>query len=157
MTAQLRSGDLARAAGVNPQTLRYYERRGLLPEPERSPGGHRLYGEEAVDLLRVVKAAQRVGFSLEEVAELLHMGRQAGSRHRRPRRQVSLPARVSAKLDEVNERIADLQLIAATLSAALEAGCEDLRACADTSCCPLPFDGLGTADRVHSAPLGVRP
>ncbi|MGP3973504.1 MerR family transcriptional regulator [Streptomyces sp. 8N114] len=49
---------------MNIQTLRYYERRGLLAEPERSNGGHRLYGEEAVTTLRVIKAAQRLGFTL---------------------------------------------------------------------------------------------
>ncbi|MGC4897130.1 MerR family DNA-binding transcriptional regulator [Micromonospora sp. DT31] len=57
----LRSGQLADAVGVTVQTLRYYERRGLLAEPRRSPGGHRLYPAETVTLLRVVKAAQRPG------------------------------------------------------------------------------------------------
>lgn len=73
MSAGLRSGQVAEAAGVNIQTLRYYERRGLLAEPERSNGGHRLYGEDAVTALRVIKAAQRLGFTLEEVAELLEL------------------------------------------------------------------------------------
>ncbi|MFE7580107.1 MerR family transcriptional regulator [Streptomyces gardneri] len=76
----LRSGQVAEAAGVNDQTLRYYERRGLFAEPDRSPGGHRLYGEGAVTVLRVIKAAQRLGSTLEEVAELLKVGR----RHGRP-------------------------------------------------------------------------
>ena len=71
MTAALRTGELATAAGVNLQTLRYYERRGLLAEPERSLGGHRLYPPETVTALRVIKAAQRLGFTLEEVADLL--------------------------------------------------------------------------------------
>ncbi|MFD5268863.1 MerR family transcriptional regulator [Streptomyces sp. NPDC058335] len=81
MSAGLRSGQVAEAAGVNIQTLRYYERRGLLAEPERSNGGHRLYGEDAVTALRVIKAAQRLGFTLEEVAELPEAGRH---RHGRP-------------------------------------------------------------------------
>ncbi|WP_244187727.1 MerR family transcriptional regulator [Streptomyces regalis] len=63
VNAGLRSGQVAEAAGVNVQTLRYYERRGLLAEPERSNGGHRLYGEDAVTALRVIKAAQRLGFT----------------------------------------------------------------------------------------------
>ena len=67
----LRSGQLTDAAGVNTQTLRYYERQGLLAEPERTLGGHRLYPAEAVTVLRVIKAAQRLGFSLDEVADLL--------------------------------------------------------------------------------------
>jgi DNA-binding transcriptional MerR regulator len=77
----LRSGEVAQLAGVNPQTLRYYERRGLLPEPDRSPGGHRLYPEDTVTVLRVVKAAQRLGLTLAEVADLLDVGKH---RHGRP-------------------------------------------------------------------------
>src|SRR5699024_9018853 len=53
--AGMRSGQLAAAAGVNLQTLRYYERLGLLPEPERSLGGHRNYGQDAATILRIVK------------------------------------------------------------------------------------------------------
>ncbi|MEU8678744.1 MerR family transcriptional regulator [Streptomyces sp. NPDC048560] len=83
MIRGLRSGQVAEAAGVNVQTLRYYERRGLLAEPRRTNGGHRVHGEEAVTALRVIKAAQRLGFTLEEVAELLAAGRH---RHGRPSR-----------------------------------------------------------------------
>ena len=77
----LRSGEIADAAGVNVQTLRYYERRGLLHEPNRTLGGHRLYPPEAVTVLRVIKAAQRLGFTLDEVADLLKVSRlRAGRR-----------------------------------------------------------------------------
>lgn len=55
MSEGLRSGELAAAAGVNVQTLRYYERRGLLDEPDRTLGGHRLYPSETVTVLRVIK------------------------------------------------------------------------------------------------------
>jgi hypothetical protein len=55
----LRSGQVAAAAGINQQTLRYYRRRGLLAEPDRSLGGHRLYPAETVTVVRVIKAAQR--------------------------------------------------------------------------------------------------
>ena len=85
MTAGMRTSELAAAAGVNAQTLRYYERRGLLAEPNRSLGGHRLYSEQAVSVLRVIKAAQRLGFTLDEVAELL-TATQLGSRRREARR-----------------------------------------------------------------------
>ena len=70
----MRRGQVAAAAGVNIETLRYYERRGLLTEPARSPGGHRLYPPETVTVVRVVKAAQRLGFTLDEVADLLELG-----------------------------------------------------------------------------------
>lgn len=71
----LRTGEVAEQAGVNIQTLRYYERRGLLTEPVHSNGGHRLYPPDTVALLNVIKAAQRLGFTLVEVAELLDTGR----------------------------------------------------------------------------------
>jgi MerR family mercuric resistance operon transcriptional regulator len=126
---------VAAAAGVNPQTLRYYERRGLLAEPQRSPGGHRLYPAQAVNVLRVIKAAQRLGFTLDEVADLLDAGR-----HRHGRRtEAGLQSRARAKLTEVEAKIADLQVIAATLRAALNAGCDDLVSCAGNACCPIPF------------------
>jgi DNA-binding transcriptional MerR regulator len=73
--SRLRTGQIAEAAGVNQQTLRYYERRGLLSEPDRSPGGHRLYPPETITVLRVIKAAQRLGFTLEEISDLLEAGR----------------------------------------------------------------------------------
>jgi MerR family mercuric resistance operon transcriptional regulator len=72
---RMRSGQVAHAAGLNRQALRYYERRGLLAEPDRTPGGHRLYPVQTVTILRVIKAAQRLGFSLEEVADLLETDR----------------------------------------------------------------------------------
>ncbi|MEG3633045.1 MerR family transcriptional regulator [Micromonospora palythoicola] len=131
----LRSGELADAAGVNRQTLRYYERRGLLAAPQRSPGGHRIYPAETVDLLRVIKTAQRLGFTLDEVADLLDAGR-----HRHGRRpDGGLRARARSKLAEVERKLADLTVVRDTLRAAISAGCDDLVACADSPCCPLPF------------------
>lgn len=69
----MRTSELARRAGVNAETLRYYERRGLLDEPPRSAGGYRDYPAAAVELLRFVRRAQELGFSLDEVEELLHL------------------------------------------------------------------------------------
>jgi MerR family transcriptional regulator, mercuric resistance operon regulatory protein len=145
--AGLRPGEVAAAAGVHLQTLRYYERRGLLAEPERSLGGHRIYPEQAVTVLRVIKAAQRLGFTLEEVAELLDAGHH---RHGQPP-DSGLQERAAAKLAEVETKITDLQVIAATLRAALDAGCADLITCAAIPECPLPFAGLATraADDAH--------
>ncbi len=131
----MRAGQIAAAAGVNRETLRYYERRGLLPAPDRSLGGHRLYDDDAVVTLRVIKAAQRLGFTLDEVADLIEVGRTRG-------RHSGLQARAQAKLDEVEGRIKDLSTIRKTLVAALDAGCDDLHACASSDCCPIPFVGL---------------
>src|SRR6186997_2606432 len=102
----MRSAQVARAAGVNQQTLRYYERRGLLAKPDRSPGGHRLYPPESVTVLRVIKAAQRLGFTLDEVADLLQTGR-----HRHGHIDAGFQAHAAAKIAEIEARIADLQLI----------------------------------------------
>jgi MerR family mercuric resistance operon transcriptional regulator len=134
----LRSGQVAAAAGVNLQTLRYYERRGLLDEPDRSLGGHRLYPREAVTTLRVIKAAQRLGFTLHGIADLLDTARH---RHK-PGEGAGLQARAAAKLVDVEAKIADLTVIADTLRAALAAGCDDLTTCAGTPDCPLPFTNL---------------
>ena len=150
----LRTGEVADAAGVNVQTLRYYHRRGLLEEPRRSNGGHRLYPPEAVTVLRVIKAAQRLGFTLEEVADLVEA---TSHRHGRPGsgsqgsglQGSGLPGsglpgsglrgKATAKLAEVERKIADLAAIRRTLIQALDAGCDDLVACAGSPRCPLPF------------------
>jgi DNA-binding transcriptional MerR regulator len=134
----LRASEVAAAAGVNRETLRYYERRGLLSDPGRSPGGHRLYEEQAVVTVRVIKAAQRLGFTLDEVADLIEVGRR---RHR----DAGLQARAAEKLIEVEHRIEDLTLIRANLVAAIEAGCDDLHECAGSDCCPIPFEDLAGA------------
>jgi len=126
---------------VHRETLRYYERRGLLATPERSPGGHRIYPEEAVTALRIIKAAQRLGFTLDEISDLLDVGR-----HRHGKRpNAGLRAQAVAKLAEVDARIADLQTIRANVVSALDAGCDDLAICGSTSCCPLPFVDIATA------------
>ncbi len=69
----LTAGKLAKAADVNVETLRYYEKRGLLPEPPRKESGYRIYPESAVDRLKFIKGAQALGFTLEEIHELLGM------------------------------------------------------------------------------------
>lgn len=72
MTALTR-GELARAGGVNRETIRYYERHGLLLEPRRSGANYCLFDEQAVERLRFIKRAQAVGFSLGEIRELLDL------------------------------------------------------------------------------------
>lgn len=67
------TSQLAEAAEVGNQTLRYYERRGLLPEPPRTAGGHRLYGPMHLERLRFIQKVQRLGFQLEEIQELLEV------------------------------------------------------------------------------------
>ena len=66
-------GTLAKQSGVNLETVRFYERRGLLPEPPRSESGYRLYPPDAARRLRFIRRAQELGFSLKEVEELLSL------------------------------------------------------------------------------------
>jgi DNA-binding transcriptional MerR regulator len=134
----LRTGEVARLAGVNIQTLRYYERRGLLPRPSRTSGGHRAYPPDAVGLLRTIKAAQRLGFSLQEIASLLATdGRRAG------RRQAGLHGHAVAKLAEIDANLADLTTVRTTLAAVVAAGCDDLANCTSPNC---PQVSSGTFD-----------
>lgn len=141
----MRSGQVADAAGVNVQTLRYYERRGLLNEPHRTLGGHRLYPPEAVTVLRIIKSAQRMGFTLDEVADLLEVSTLRADR----RADAGLQARARVKLAEVDAKLAELTTVRDTLRAALDAGCDDLVACAENPCCPMSFTApisLGVPD-----------
>jgi DNA-binding transcriptional MerR regulator len=86
----------------------------------------------------VIKAAQNLGFTLDEVAELLEAGRHhhgTGS---------GLHARTEAKLAEVEQKISDLKVIRNSLIAARDAGCDDLVQCAASECCPIPFVQIAT-------------
>ena len=98
----VRTREVAELAGVGVETLRYYERRGLLAPPERSTAGYRIYPPEAVRLLRFVKRAQDVGFSLDEVAELLHLA--AGG----PDSCDTARGIAQTRLADLDRRIADL-------------------------------------------------
>jgi MerR family transcriptional regulator, mercuric resistance operon regulatory protein len=73
MTERYTIGTLARTAGVSVETIRYYQRRGLVPEPAKPLGGIRHYAREHAQRLRFIKEAQRLGFSLEEVGDLLSL------------------------------------------------------------------------------------
>ena len=132
----LRTGEVAERAGVNIQTLRYYERRGLLSEPTRTLGGHRLYPPDTVALLNVIKAAQRLGFTLDEVAGLLDAGRR---RHPAP----DLRQRAVDKIAEIDARIADLTVIRGTLTRLVDARCDSLTDCTCEDC-PVPFLTIAT-------------
>ena len=72
-TIAMTIGGLAKAANVNVETIRYYQRRGLLSEPKRPPGGIRRYGSADIDRLTFVKTAQQLGFSLDEISDLLRL------------------------------------------------------------------------------------
>jgi MerR family transcriptional regulator, mercuric resistance operon regulatory protein len=100
-------GTVARQAGVNVETIRYYQRRGLLREPARPLAGFRPYSEEDIQRLRFIKRAQTLGFTLEEIANLLKLN---DGLHCGEARELA-----AKKLALIEDRIADLQAMRKTL------------------------------------------
>jgi Hg(II)-responsive transcriptional regulator len=105
----MRSGQVADEAGVNVETLRYYERRGLLREPPRRESGYRIYGQDAVRIVRFVKRAQELGFSLGEVESLLELS-DGGPESCDAAQQLA-----KRRINELDRRIADLQAMRESL------------------------------------------
>ena len=101
-------GVFAKAAGVNLETIRFYQRKGLLPEPDKPYGSIRRYGESDVTRVRFVKSAQRLGFSLDEITELLRL--EDGTHCE------EASSLAEHKLKDVREKQADLALMEAALS-----------------------------------------
>ncbi|MGH3776899.1 MAG: MerR family DNA-binding protein [Pseudonocardiaceae bacterium] len=99
----MRSSEVAAQANVNTQTLRYYERRGLLAAPARSPAGYRAYPPAAVRVVRVIKRAQELGFTLADIEELLDLA-EGG-----PDACDAVRAMALARLADLERRIADLR------------------------------------------------
>ncbi len=99
---------VARSAGVNVETIRFYQRKGLLVEPPRPAAGIRRYGVGDVARVRFIKSAQRIGFTLDEIAQLLLL---ADGAHCAEAREIA-----EHKLVDVRRRMADLQRIEAALS-----------------------------------------
>jgi len=120
-------GQIASAAHVNIQTIRYYERRGLFPTPRRTPAGYRQYAEDAVARLRFIKHAQELGFSLQDVQELLAL------RVRHGAACDVVERKTRQKIDVVQQRIRDLQRMKRTLER-LAAACAVRRPTAE---CPI--------------------
>jgi MerR family transcriptional regulator, copper efflux regulator len=102
-------GELADRAGVNVQTIRYYERRGLLPEPERTDSGYRNYGEADIRRLRFILRAKGLGFTLAEAGDLVDLRVDAN------RSAEEVRERALAKIEDTTARIEDLRRIRAAL------------------------------------------
>jgi len=102
-------GQVAAAADVNIQTLYYYERRGVLTAPRRTPSGYRQYGDDAVPRLRFIKHAQDLGFSLNEIQGLLAL------RVRHATACGAMERKTREKIELVQQRIQDLQRLRRTL------------------------------------------
>jgi MerR family mercuric resistance operon transcriptional regulator len=108
---QLTIGKLAADAGVNVETVRYYQRRGLMAEPEKPMNGQRRYGVDAVKRVRFIKRAQVLGFTLDEIASLLELDEAHACAETR-----DLAAH---KLEVIDSKLADLKAMRKALMALL--------------------------------------
>ena len=120
----MKIGEVANQAGVNVQTLRYYERCGLLREPDRRGSGYRNYPAETVRVVRFIKRAQTLGFSLTDITELLRVSAEG------PNCCAEVRVLAHQKLADIDARIAALRAMRRALKT-LAQGCEQ----------PLPNDG----------------
>ncbi len=121
-------GKLAKEAGVNLETVRYYERRGLLPKPPRSTSsGYRQFPEDAPRRLRFIRRAQDLGFSLKEIGELLSL------RVSRRTTSAAIRARAEAKMADIQKKIESLESMKKTLQK-LTIVCDG---CAPLAECPI--------------------
>ena len=134
----MRIGTAAARAGVNVQTLRYYERRGVLPRSPRRTSGYREFSDEAVRVVRFVKRAQDLGFTLDEIEELLRL------RHDKRRDRVRVRTVAAKRIQDIEHKIAELQAMKKALSHLLHC-CEG----GSTLECPIieALDGVGGAAR----------
>lgn len=111
----LKVGEVAERSGVGVDTVRFYERRGLIPEPPRTPSGYRQYPEATVERLLFVQRAKALGFTLEEIGELLELRFDPGTRPADVRR------RAEEKLEEIDDKLRDLRTMKADLTKLVDA------------------------------------
>lgn len=109
MNGQMNIGEAARASGVSAKMIRHYESVGLFPEAHRTESGYRQYTDKEVATLRFIRQSRDLGFSIEQIRELLDLWQN----RRRPSRQVK--ALAQAHLDELEQKLAELQTMKATL------------------------------------------
>ncbi len=118
-------GEVAKQAEVNIDTLRYYERRGLVAKPPRTVSGYRAYPEQTVQRVRFVKRAQELGFSLKEIKELLALRTKPGAK------SATVRERASAKLIDIDEKIRSLRAMRKALAKLVDScsGCGPVETC----------------------------
>lgn len=124
---KLTIGGVAKEANVNVETIRYYERRRLLPQPLRTPAGYRIYSADAVRRLHFVKRAQELGFSLKEIKELLGLRVRPGST------SADIRKRADAKITDIDKKIRTLQAMKKSLMQITNA----CSGCGSVSDCPI--------------------
>ena len=112
--AYLTRGQLAKKTGVNPETIRYYEKVGLLPEAIRTKSGYRLFSEEDVKRIKFIKKAKELGFTLKEIKELLQLRFETRGECKEVKKLAE------EKLIDIQKRIEDLEKIKSTLKDLIE-------------------------------------
>jgi len=117
MLNSLKIGEFARLAGVNVQTVRYYERQRLLPKPLRSPAGYRVFSPDSLDRLQFIRRAKRAGFSLIEIRKLLSLRTTPGAT------RAEVRTRAEAKVADIDAKINNLKAMRSTLQK-LIVGCQ---------------------------------
>lgn len=140
----LKIGELARRAGISVDAVRFYEERGVLPAAERTPSGYRLFPAAAVERLAFVGRAKNLGFSLDDIVELLSLRECGASDSHRVREKLD------ERLAEVDRRIGELQRLRGAI-ASLAGTCDGTR---PTSECPIleAFSGRGEGECCHGSP-----
>jgi MerR family transcriptional regulator, mercuric resistance operon regulatory protein len=118
---QMTIGQIAKTLDLPISTLRYYEREGLLASPDRSGSGYRLYDEAAVERLAFIRSAQAVGFTLEDIRELLRLDGDSSCK--------DVQTLLNRRLAEVETKLADLKRVRTALSGALEQCRKSRRGC----------------------------
>lgn len=142
----LRSGELARHANVNVETLRFYERQGLLSKPPQRASGYREYPPEAVGLVQFIKRAQALGFSLREIKELLAL-------REVPRATCGdVVVLAERKIEEIDAKIGDLRAMRAALGKLLK----ECTGTAPIAQCPIIESLVGEPKPTAKAPTGKR-
>jgi Hg(II)-responsive transcriptional regulator len=110
----MKRGEIARRTGLNAETLRYYEGRGLIPVPPRTASGYREYSEGDVERIQFIRRAQELGFTLAEILDLLDLRLE-------PRTdRTELRNRVSSKIESIRAKIEDLERIESALDNLLD-------------------------------------
>ena len=133
-------GEVARRTGVNIETVRYYEQRGLIPRPSRSASGYRTYTEDYVERIRFIKRAQELGFTLQEIVELLSLRVDPDT----DRGEVK--QRAEAKITDIEGKIRDLERMKHALTS-LVATCSG---CGPINECPI-LEGMQSAEAFDDA------
>lgn len=135
--SELRIGELATRAGVSIDTVRYYERKGLLPRAARTEGGFRLFMPEAVERIRFIKQAQEIGLSLEEIGALLSEGGAAECQR--------VHDLLRSKLEELDGKIKAMRSFRRTLARHYEACERELEEHGKAAQCPVLVEITHTA------------